>query len=390
MKILLTHRFFWPDTAPYALLLRAIGARLVAEGHDVSVLASMPSYRKGTIAQIPRDEVVDGMSVHRIRVLADEKYNPIRRFANLIVYIWALFWAVLRHRPDVVSAAAFPPVFAAWTASLAARLCGAAFVYHVQDIHPEVSIIAGGPLGRGPLMWLMRWLDNQTLRRSAAIIVLSQDMANTLAARAVGPLPVHVINNFELESFGAEDAPPAALKKQAGKRRVIFAGNLGKFQNLSLLAEGVGLLFDRRPELELLFLGDGAALADLKSRWGGHSQVLFAPFLPFSQARGVIADSDVGLVSLLPDVYRVAYPSKVSTYLSLGVPVLALVEPESGLARDLMSNGFGAVPYAATPDAIAESLAQLLDRPIGIDPATVPSRAMIENALVHLFAGLTK
>ena len=73
------------------------------------------------------------------------------------------------------------------------------FIYHMQDIHPELSVYSGGRLGRGLAMRLMRWLDNQTLRRSAAIVVLSQDMADTLAERRLGPLPVYIINNFSLD-----------------------------------------------------------------------------------------------------------------------------------------------------------------------------------------------
>lgn len=390
MKILLTHRFFWPDTAPYATLLRAIGARLVVEGHAVSVLSSIPSYRAGSVGGSVRDDVVDGMAIRRVWVMPNEKEHPLRRVMNVVLYTWALFWTVLRTRPDVVTAAAFPPVFAAWSASLAARLVGASFVYHVQDIHPEVSEISGDLMARWPVAPVMRWLDNQSLRRSAAIIVLSKDMADTLAARGLGTLPVHVINNFELDSFGTAEPPPPALRKRAGKRRVIFAGNLGRFQSLPLLAEGVAHLFDSRPELELFFLGDGAALAELRARWAGHPQVGFGPFLPFSQARELIQEADIGLVALMPGVYRVAYPSKVATYLSLGLPVLALVEPGSNLAWELTSKGYGRVPSEPTPQAIATCLSELLDAPHAVDAASIPDRAATEDALVALFARLAK
>lgn len=390
MKILLTHRFFWPDTAPYATLLRAIGARLVVEGHAVSVLSSIPSYRASAGGGNVRDDIVDGMAIRRVWVMPNEKGHPLRRVLNVVLYTWALFWTVLRTRPDVVTAAAFPPVFAAWSASFAARLVGASFVYHVQDIHPEVSEISGGLMALRPIAQVMRWLDNQSLRRAAAIIVLSQDMADTINARGLAPLPLHVINNFELDSFGPAEAPPPALRKQAGKRRVIFAGNLGRFQSLPLLAEGVSRLFDSRPELELFFLGDGAALADLQARWAGHPQVIFGPFLPFSQARNLIQESDVGLVALMPGVYRVAYPSKVATYLSLGLPILALVEPGSHLAQELTRTGYGRVPSEATPQAISNCLSELLDAPATLGAAAVPDRAATEDALVALFARLEK
>jgi len=366
MKVLLTHRFFWPDTAPYALMLWAIGDALAEAGHEVNVLSSVPSYRSGAgHAATPPHERIGALEVKRVFVFGDEKRNPLRRIANVVLYCWALFTNVLRLRPDVVTASTFPPVLAAWSASLAARMVGAKFVYHMQDIHPEVSFYSGGRLGRGLPAWILRWLDNQTLRRADAIVTLSADMAETLRARGLTNLPIHIINNPPLEADEAIP-PPAELQKPDGTVRVIFAGNLGRFQNLPLLAEGVALCFDDHPELELMFLGDGVALPELKARWGGHPQVRFAPFLPFAQARDLIATADIGLVSLQSGMHRVASPSKVQTYAALGLPMVALVDPGSKLAADIESKGLGCVARSATAKGVRDAVKKLLDA--GVQP----------------------
>jgi glycosyltransferase involved in cell wall biosynthesis len=361
LKILLTHRFFWPDTAPYATMLRAIGDALAEAGHDVHVLSSMPSYRaESRTTEAPSRETLGKLDVQRVWVLGNEKRNPLRRLANVALYCWALVIKIMRLRPEIVTASTFPPIIAAWSASLAARFVGAKFIYHMQDIHPEASTYSGGLLGRGLLARLLTTLDNQTLRRAETIVTLSEDMAETLRRRGLGLLPITLINNPPLEAEGEAIAPPLELVKPAGMTRVIFAGNLGRFQNLELLAEGVAQCFEAHPGLELMFLGDGVALPDLKARWGDHPQVRFAPFVPFAQAREIIRGADIGLMSLSPNIYRVAYPSKVSTYLDLGLRVLALVEPESQLAHQLEQRGAGAVPRAASPEAIAAALEILL------------------------------
>lgn len=358
MKILLTHRYFWPDSPPYAIMLRVIGESLAGQGHEVHVFSTMPSYREHRRA--PGRERLGALHVHRVRAIAEAGSGLLVRVLDVAIYCIALFAEVLRVRPDVVTAGTFPPVVAAWSASLAARLVGARFVYHMQDIHPEVSKFSGDRLGRGLAARLLRALDNGTLRRSAAVIVLSGDMAETLRARGRADLPIHVINNFSLDAFGGVVEPPSRYRKAHGKRRVIFAGNLGRFQNLPLLAEGVSLSFERHPDLELFFLGDGRALAELRDRWGGHPQVSFGPFVPVEQANALIAEADVALVSLVPGMYKVAYPSKLLTYLGLGVPVLALIEPQSELARDLVEQGRGCVPQQATAESIAAALENLL------------------------------
>jgi len=86
------------------------------------------------------------------------------------------------------------------------------------------------------------------------------------------------------------------------------------------------------------------------------------PFLPFEEAKWLIADADIGLVSLEKDIYKVAYPSKVMTYLGMGVPILALVEPESELAKNIENHGLGAVPGNAMPEEISRTLSNLVEK----------------------------
>ena len=360
VKILLTHRYFWPDTPPYASILHSIGSRLAAEGNDVDVFSTMPSYRNAGSAR--RQERQAGMRITRMRSFVEKSGGPVTRVANVGLYCGGLFAHILRTKPQVVMASTFPPVVAAWTASLAARIVRAQFVYHMQDVHPEVSVYSSGRLGRWPFRQLLCAMDNASLKRADAIVVLSQDMANTLAARGLGELPIHVINNFPLDTHDQQSAAPAELRKPVGRRRAIFAGNLGRFQNLPLLAEGIARCFEAHPDLELMFLGDGAAEPELRRRWGDHPQVRFAPFLPYAAARELVAEADIGLVSLNRDIYRVSYPSKLATYLGLGVPVLVLVEPDSDLAHSVETQGLGAVPAEPTPEAIEVALERLLSQ----------------------------
>ena len=260
-------------------------------------------------------------------------------------------------------ASTFPPVFASYFASLGARIVGARFIYHMQDIHPEVSELSGGFMGKPGFAKIFRFFDNQTLRRSAAIVVLSRDMENTLKERRLGELPIHVINNFALVSTEKKLASPIDdFAKQEGKKRIIFAGNLGRFQNLKVLADGVAICLNSNPQYELVFLGDGKMAVELKEEWEAHPQVKFIPFLTIESALPLIAESDVGLVSLSDDIYKVAYPSKMSTYLGLGVPVLVLTDTTSEMASEIEKAGVGVVPVSTTAKDIARALNELMNR----------------------------
>ena len=361
MKVLFTHRYFVPDSPPYGLMLKILAQGIVErDGYDVHVFSAMPSYRDELNGYVAKHEDVKGVTVRRCRVFGTEKAGAAIRVLNTIAYCVAMFMYVVKIRPDVVTAGTYPPVLAAWVASFAAKLVGARFIYHMQDIHPEVSQFSGGLLGKGLSKKLLLWLDAQTMCRTSAVVVLSEDMEATLCARNIKLPPVYIINNPAITTEESVEQPPEDYRKEKGKFRVIFAGNLGKFQNLSLLVDGVAECFEEFPELELVFLGDGVMKSELQSRWEKHTQVKFYPYLPYSQAKVLMQESDVGLVSLQENIYKVSYPSKVTTYLSLGLKILAIVEPCSRLAKDTETNSLGRVPGDLCSSSIALALKDML------------------------------
>ncbi len=359
MKILITHRYYWPDTPPFAAILRQMALGFSEMGHEVSVFSSKPSYReRATI-----DGIEDGrVAVRRIGTFPEKQSGALLRGLNALLYSLAAFVFVFRSRADVVLASTFPPVLAGVAVSLAAKLSGAHFVYHMMDVHPEVSENSGGIMGKSPVAALFRWLDNGTLRRAAKIVVLSEDMADTLRARGIGPLDIEVINNFELGE-GTLQAPVPPTEPSAKPPHFIFAGNMGRFQQVPLLVEGLAAAFEARPEARLTLLGDGVVVPELKARYANHPQIEFLPFCPFEEAQKIIVAARVGLVSLAPGIFRTSNPSKVLTYTGQGLAILALVEPQSSLSRDINSSGIGRATRAMSVEAVAEAALALIDSP---------------------------
>ena len=76
MRILLVHRYFLPDTPPYASILYEIAKHLAKQGHEVEVLTSFPSYKsKQTLISAASLEEVDGVKIRRVRLLDDHNRN---------------------------------------------------------------------------------------------------------------------------------------------------------------------------------------------------------------------------------------------------------------------------------------------------------------------------
>jgi colanic acid biosynthesis glycosyl transferase WcaI len=369
MRILLIHRWFWPDAPPYASMLRSIGRRLVEEGHEVTVLTAQPSYNRATRGEKrPRVEQLDGMTVRRARLLPESKRNYLLRGLNMLLFMGAVRRTILAAKGtqayDAVMASTMPPVLVAASARRAARRRGAAFLYHMMDIYPEIALVSGMKKEGALTRWLGR-VDARNCEQAARVIVLSEDMKEAIAVRGLDVSNVAVRNNFRLESFDGDEtdaALPPGLAKPEGAFRLLFAGNLGRFQGLEQVLEAVKRVAPEHPELRLDFLGEGHARTRLEEQAGEllGRQVFFHGYLPLEQAAAAVRTADLSLVTLQPHIIRHAYPSKTMTCLAEGSPLLAMVEPDSELARMVRDEQVGFVAPQEDPAALAEALRQAL------------------------------
>lgn len=350
MHVVLIHRYFAPDTPPYAHILHRVALRLGQDGHEVTVLTCQPSYNRfGTQRAPGREDLGPRVRVRRWRVLPDRSYGVLK-VVNLVLFVTHLLGAKRKlGTVDVVMAASSPPVAVAKAGSWLARRCGASFVYHKQDIYPDV-MTASGILKSPRVAALLRWLDALTERRADCVVVLSQDMARTIISRGVAKDHVRIINNFDpwppnrLGDLNAVAASKGSASDATQRSfHVVFAGNVGRFQNVGVLND-VAALLDDDDQIMFHIMGDGALRDWLEQRVMvlGLRNVSFYGYLPPADVAEFLATkADLGIVSLAPGMIHAAYPSKTMSYLRHGCPILALIEGNSELAQRVVAAGAG-------------------------------------------------
>ena len=364
MRILAIYRHYWPDSTPHARILRAILEHLAAAGHQTAVFTAQPGYNGVRHLQRARREALQGVEVRRVQLIA----GRIRwRFARLLDWTYFLLRAVLHAltgpRCDVIIANSHPPIMMGCALRLIRALRGTPYIYHCQDLHPESAALAGD-LRRGALFrLLLRW-DTHACRRAERVIVLSHDMVDSLSRRGLSTANVSVINNPPLAVDPATRVVlPPPFGEPTDAVRFLFAGNLGRFQGLGRLVAAARMVPDH-VRFQLIFMGEGAAKTELIAQAGDMlgGRVIFVPHQPVETALAVMRVCDYGIVSLLADVFRFAYPSKCMMYLSAGCPLLVVVEPHSELARTVEQHGFGHVArsqsIANTAEAITHAVAE--------------------------------
>lgn len=360
MKILIVHRHYWPDTTPQATILRSIAKRWTEDGHDVTAFAGQPSYNDAAVQKLPRRDQLDGSEVRRARLLPETKANYKARAVNYGAFLLQAAAHVLRRRDyDLVVGLTTPPLLPALILRNAAQATGAAFLYHCLDIYPEVAI-ATDLMPAGKRSEVLRRLDSWSARRSDAVVVLSTDMKQLQIDRGVPADIIRVINNIDIEEFETTtEQLPAAFVADDDGFRVVFAGNLGRFQCLPTIIDAAHLLAGERVRFD--FLGDGVSKDALMNQAGPllDRSVFFHGRVSAIAARRAVETSDASIISLDRGVIRAAYPSKTVTYLKAGAIIIAMLEDDSELAELVLRHDIGVVVEPGDAAALASQILEL-------------------------------
>lgn len=362
-RVLLVHRFFAPDVTTYAQMLEILAQHLSAAGHQVTVLTSPPSYNSAYSGpKLARRERTRGYDVIRLRVPgANSKLGKL--VGGVVFPLAVVVHMVTRRRAyDIVSVTTIPPVVMGLAGRLGCtRSRRTRLVYHCMDLYPEAAETLG-LVKSGLVTKVALWLDGRTVAMASRVIVLSEDMAATLRARnadANTKEKISVCNNFILaDASQAVNVPELVPAKRT---RLIFAGNLGRFQGLDSLVQAIRLVAAQRQDFEVVFLGAGALAGWLTEQGRTGLPIEVWPFLPLPEAMRIIESSDIAVLSLAPEVIRAAYPSKLLMYLEVGVPLLAIVESDSELGRLVVEDGLGFVAGPGDPDRIASQMSAAID-----------------------------
>lgn len=353
MRILITDRFFWPDRAPHSGILKQIALWLSEDGHEVKVLSAQPAYApEAQSGKAPWKEDMDGVNIRRVWLLP-EKDRGSTRYINYLLFSIRAFWASLTTREvDIVLCQSTPPVIQPFAVALATKLSGRKFLYHVHDIHPELSRTSG-LFQKNIIYNFLVALDNFSLQQATVIVPLSNDMERTLRKRTPMTALFKPINNFPPYTPKAKERPAGRSGSTGGPLRFIYAGNVGQVQGLDKLVEGFSKVPSKLATLEIL--GGGGARKKLKklAKDIGYHSLVFTNALPPQATADYSCKFDYGIVTLRPDIIKYAFPSKTAAYLAAELKLFAIIEPDAELAKAINALEIGAT---VSPKAKAEEI----------------------------------
>ena len=258
-------------------------------------------------------------------------------------------------------------------------------VYNAQDLFPE-TLSGTGLAKQGGFLWKIgMWVSNVTFRNSDKIIAISNDIKRSMVARGVPADKIEVVYNWvdekAVQPVAKEDNP---LYEEFGLSRdkftIVYAGNLGNAQNISIVLDGAKEL----PDVQFAVFGTGGLEKEIRSRIEKErmTNVHLNPLQPVERVRYVYSLGDACIVSCKEGLGGSAMPSKSWSIMSCGRPVIASFD-EGELKEILEKNNCGVFTHAGNVKEFVEGIKSL---------ATEPSRCdeMGKNARQFILDNLTK
>jgi colanic acid biosynthesis glycosyl transferase WcaI len=343
---------------------------LVALGHRVDVVTSLPWYREhrlepGWEGRWIRTEPTAWGSVTRVHPFpGGDKSNLVRRALGFAGFSVLAGIAALRaggwfRRVDVVLAMS-PPLTLGPTGWFAARCRRARLVFNIQDVFPDAAVRTGAITNRR-VVAVLAWLERLSYRLASAVTVLSEDLRDNVA----GKVPEHrrdrvrVIPNFvDTDRLRPADRMTAYRREHGigDEPVVLYAGNVGFSQSLDLLLAAAREL----PGVTFVVNGDGAARPGLEADAVDLDNVRFVGYQPVERLAEVLASGDVHVVPLRAGLGDVSVPSKTYSSLAVGRPVVAAIDAGTEIPRLLARSGAGVSVPPDDPAAFTAALRGLV------------------------------
>jgi colanic acid biosynthesis glycosyl transferase WcaI len=397
-QVLILSQVFPPDAVSTAQIMGDLAVDLMAAGHKVSVLSTVPHYNRDEEAErkqplenrwgpFLKTSTFCGATVFHTMMPRKSKGVWRRLLAWMGFHVISTLAGVVAIRDVDVIITPSPPLTIGLSAWLLGLFHRCPYVYNVQEIYPDIAIRLGA-LKNGFAARVLFRLERFVYRHAAKITVIAPNMRENLLAKGTPPEKVEVIPNFvDLNQLspGPKDNPFSRAHGLADHFVVAYAGNMGPAQGLETLIEAADLLRERGA-IKFLFMGNGtlqdALRENIEAR--GLENVVFLPYQPFSVMPMAYGASDLNVVPLAATTGGDALPSKIYRIMACARPVLAITEKGSDLAVLVESVGCGFCCPPGDATLLAETILAAFRAREGLASLGAAGRTCVERQYSRL------
>ncbi|MBR1913384.1 MAG: glycosyltransferase family 4 protein [Lachnospiraceae bacterium] len=232
----------------------------------------------------------------------------------------------------------------------------------LKDIFPQNAVDLGMFSKSSPIYKYYRRMERQLYAYSDRIGCMSE--ANIAYLKEHDP----EIPNEKLEYFPNTVALNEAVSmkdtRAANELRIVFGGNMGKPQDIGGLLKGIKTCGEQ-PDLDRVFfyfIGDGTESRRIEEYIEREKPVnlTYRHQLERPEYEKLLANADVGMISLSKDFTIPNFPSRILSYMQISKPVFAVLDEATDMDECIAEAGCGISVRAGDTGAFVEGVRKLI------------------------------
>lgn len=355
MKIVMATPILYDSSSPFNHLLKDILQSFVNAGYEVVRIVAVENlsddeYKMG----------LDGIEYIPVVRKRMEKANIIKRYIVDSLTNIKMARLIKKTKADVL----FEDVsYSSLWSVFASKRRRMKIVSMFQDVWPDNAVQSGLISENSFIYKIFDFLQKPVYKKSDRVICISDDMKDFIESKGVKTEKTSVIYNwgYSDEPVDIKREDNEFVKKydlKNDKFYAVYAGNIGRMQNVRLIVEAAKRLSDKE-DIHFLIVGDGVMREDIEKMTAGMKNVTMLPFQPSELATSIYSMADVNIIPLVPGGLKTALPSKIGVCLSCGNPIIACVDKGSCLEKLFEQNESGLVVSPDSSEFLAEAIEKM-------------------------------
>lgn len=343
MEILLITDAYIPNANSSAVLMRDLALELKRRGNNIFVLTTVEN-NLGVQNYSPAISVEDGINIIRVKGIKKKNVSFIQRGISEVLLPRIMYTCAMKHLRninfDLIITYSPPITFGKLINKIKKRTKCSTYLI-LRDIFPQCAKDAG-VLTNKILFKYFREKEKKLYKISDYIGVQSEEnLKFILSENKLDKKKVEVLYNWiDINSFS--NGPTVDFRKKynlSDKLVLLYAGNMGKYQELEFLLELAKNNIDKK-DVIFLIVGSGSEKKYLVSKYEHLSNVMFKDFIEPYYYPSLVKQCDIGLINLNRNLSIQNIPGKLLGYWAAQIPVMAAVNPGNDI-KDIIDKSKG-------------------------------------------------
>lgn len=365
--VLFMCQFFYPEYVSSALLPFQTALGLSEANISVDILCGFPKEYINEGDKVAKKEIYNGINIYRKKYIQLGRKNFVSRLVNYFSFTFVMMMNLYKCKNyKTIIVYSNPPILP--IVSIFAKIffkCKIVFIAY--DLYPEIAEKTNILKKNSLISKIMKFINRQLFKRVDKVVALSNEMKTFIVSkRNISEDKIEVIENWATEEEDFNDDLSIEFKQLRDKFDLIISyfGNMGTAQDMNTIMDTIVNENLPKDKIAFLFAGHGNKRELIRNviEENGLTNCYLFEYLRENDFNDALKITDYFIVSLENDLLGLAVPSKTYSYYQAAKPVIAIMNKDSDIYKEVFENSAGlAVENGQAKEIVAHILTIIND-----------------------------